>query len=66
MIAAILWLASVTVTSAEFLLTRVEVALTAISAGASTDASGVMRAEATQYALVIWSDHPAFGWGFGQ
>lgn len=65
-IAAILWLASVTVTSAEFLLTRVEVALTAISGGASTDASGVMRAQATQYALDIWSDHPAFGWGFGQ
>jgi hypothetical protein len=63
--AALLIIATATVTSAAFIQNRVQSTLNVIQNGALQDASGVIRAQATRYALDAWQSNWAMGTGFG-
>lgn len=64
-VSMLLLIATVTVTTREFFSTRIQATIQTIQQGAGSDASGVIRARATEYAMNVWREHWFFGVGFG-
>lgn len=62
---ALLWIAVSTVTTPQFLQSRIAATINAFENGSGQDASGVIRARATEYANDAWVQNWAFGSGFG-
>lgn len=58
-------LAASTVTSSSFLQSRLQASLAVLQGGSLQDASGIIRARATAYALDVWWPNWAVGVGFG-